>query len=235
MLEQLRADFPEVVLENCASGGLRIDLGILRRTDFTFLSDPDYPVHSLQVFWGATTMLAPDSCLHWSYSQWGPGNGTSHQNFNPHDPNLQPHQFDYYTRISMLGVCGFSQKLPELPGWVRQRLTDHIRIYKEHVRRFVRAATLYRLTEQPRRTGEGERWCAFQYSLPDEHLLFVFRLPGAEAERAIRLKDLQPDGLYRIAGFEGEQHPPMTGRDLMERGIIFSALREEESALLLVF
>jgi alpha-galactosidase len=233
-LERLRADFPEVVLENCSSGGLRIDLGILRRTDMTFLSDPDYPVHDLQVFWGATTMLAPDACLHWSFGEWRPSSLLA-QNFNPRDSNLKPHQLDYYMRTSMLGVCGFSQKLPELPEWVRQRVSDHIHIYKAHVRRFVRAAALYRLTDQPRRTGEGERWCAFQYHLSNEHLLFVFRLPGAEAERAIRLKDLQPDRLYQIEEFEGEQYPPMTGRELMERGIVFSTLHEEDSALLRLF
>lgn len=233
-LERLRAAFPEVVLENCSSGGLRIDLGILRRTDMTFLSDPDYPVHSLQVFWGATTMLAPDACLHWSFGEWRPSSLLA-QNFNPRDPNLQPHQFDYYTRIAMLGAFGFSQKLPDLPGWVRQRLTDHVRIYRDHVRRFVRAAALYRLTDQPRRSGDGERWCAFQYSLPDEHLLFVFRLPGAEAERAVRLKNLQPNGLYQIADFEGERYGSMTGRELMERGFTFSSLPEEDSALLHVF
>ncbi len=89
------------------------------------------------------------------------------QNFNPHDPRLTRQMLDYYTRIAMLGVCGFSQKLPELPQWVAARLADHIRIYKAHVRRFVRDAALYRLTEQPRRNGMGDRWCSFQYSLPD--------------------------------------------------------------------
>ena len=204
LLDRIRSHFPEIVLENCASGGLRIDLGMLRHTHLTFLSDPDWPAHDLQIFWGATTTLAPDVCLHWSFSEWRVGNGPPQQNFNPRDPALQPHQLDYYTRISMLGVFGFSQKLPELPEWVALRLAQHIAIYRQHVRRFVREADLYRLTDQPRRSGEGDRWCAFQYSLPDEHLLFVFRLPGAEPARAIRLRNLQADRLYQIEGFEGE-------------------------------
>ncbi len=235
LLERLRANFPDVVLENCASGGLRIDLGILRHTHMTFLSDPDYPVHNLQVFWGATLALAPDACLHWSYSEWLGEN--ANQKFNPRDPALQPYQFDTYTRTAMLGAFGFSQKLPELPEWVTARLEHHVRLYREHVRRFVRDADLYRLTEQPRRDGQGDLWCAFQYRLPDEseHLLFVFRLPGGEAARTIRLHDLQPDRVYRIEGFEGESYPPLTGRELMERGILFTGLREEESALLRVF
>jgi alpha-galactosidase len=235
LLERLQQRFPDVVLENCSSGGLRIDLGILRRTHLTFLSDPDWPVHDLQIFWGATTLIAPDTCLHWSFCEW---DGNSHyppQTFNPRDPNLQLHQLDTYNRMSMLGLYGQSQKLPELPAWVKARLIEHTRIYKDHVRRFVRDADLYRLTMQPRRDGSGDRWCAFQYSLPDQHLLFVFRLPGAEAERAIRLTGLQPDREYRIEGFEGERRNPMLGFDLMDTGIVFNDLPEEGSALLRVF
>ncbi len=69
-LARIRAEFPEVYLENCSSGGLRIDLGIMRQTHGTFLSDPDWPVHDLQIFWGASTMLAAERLLHWPYCEW---------------------------------------------------------------------------------------------------------------------------------------------------------------------
>jgi alpha-galactosidase len=233
-LERIHDDFPEVVLENCSSGGLRIDLGILRRTHMTFLSDPDWPDHDLQIFWGASTMLAPNVLLHWTYSHWRNINPPPYQTFNPHDPALTEKKWDYYSRISMLGQYGISQKLPELPEWMEKRMGKHNQIYKNHVRRFTKEANFFRLTDQPRRSGEGERWAAFQYSLPaeSEHLLFVFRLPGAEQERSILLKDLQPDRTYHIQGFENECHLQQTGRSLMEEGLLFSRLEEEDSALL---
>lgn len=236
-LERLRTACPQVVLENCSSGGLRIDLGMLRNTHLTFLSDPDWPVHSLQVFWGASTMLAPDVCLHWSFSDWLTDRRPAQQNFNPHNPNLSPHQLDYYTRIAMLGIPGFSQKLPDLPEWIIKRLSHHIRIYQEHVRPFVREAVLFRLTDQPRRNGSGPRWCAFQYSLPeqDQHLLFVFRLPGGEKEQVIRLKDLAPDRVYTIMGFDGENQRNLTGNELMNPGIRFDNLEEEGSEILQIY
>jgi alpha-galactosidase len=233
-LERVRQAFPEVILENCSSGGLRIDLGILRQTYMTYLSDPDWPVHDLTIFWGASTMLAPDVLLHWSFCEWRSPNHPPKQTFNPRDPALTHKQLDYYTRISMLGLYGFSQKLPELPGWVAERLKTHTRLYKDTVRRFVKEADLYRLTDQPKRSGEGERWCAFQYSLPggSEHLLFVFRLPGAPPERSIMLQNLQPDRLYTITDLEGEFEQQLPGSALMERGLSFTNLEEEDSALL---
>lgn len=236
-LARIRAEFPEIYLENCSSGGLRIDLGIMRQTHSTYLSDPDWPVHDLQIFWGASTMLAPERLLHWPYGDWRNTNPPPQQKFNPHDPNLTRAQLDYYTRMSMLGLYGASQKLPDLPGWFSQRLAEHNRIYKETVRRFVRQGDLYRLTGQPRRNGEGDRLCAFQYSLPDEpeHLLFVFRLPGEAASTRVSLRDLQPERRYTIEGLEGEQRTVLTGDELMSGGLDFDRLQEEESALLRIF
>jgi len=234
VMERIRNEFPNVVLENCSSGGLRIDLGTLRQTHMTYLSDPDYPEHDLQIFWGASTMLAPNVLLHWTFSHWRNINPPPYQTFNPHDPNLTHEKWDYLARISMLGCFGLSQKLPDLPDWLSQRIVENIRVYKAHVRRFVKQADLYRLTEQPRRNGDGDRWAAFQYSMPDrsEHLLFVFRMPGAERQRHIRLHDLESERAYKIEGLEGELRLEMSGKDLMENGLLFTDLGEPGSALL---
>jgi alpha-galactosidase len=235
LLERVRERYPEAVLENCSSGGLRIDLGIARRTHMAFLSDPDWPEHSLQLFWGASAMLAPDACLHWGYCEWTFAKHP-HQHFDSRDPALQPHQLDYYTRISMLRRFGFSQKLPELPGWVADRYRGHIADYKAHVRRFVGQAELHRLTEQPLRDGRGERWAAFQYRQPDggEHLLAVFRLHGGEERRTIRLVGLEADRLYTIIWLGGEREQQANGAELMQQGLLFTDLQEEGSALMLV-
>jgi alpha-galactosidase len=234
VMERIRTEFPHVVLENCSSGGLRIDLGTLRQTHMTYLSDPDYPEHDLQIFWGASLMLATDVLLHWTFSHWRNINPPPYQTFNPHDPSLTREKWDYMARISMLGIFGLSQRLPELPEWLYQRMVENIRIYKEHVRRFVKEADLYRLTTQPRRNGEGDRWAAFQYSLPEksEHLLFVFRMPGGEAERHIQLQSLDADRIYKVRGLEGELKFECRGKELMEDGLVFNTLSEQGSALL---
>jgi alpha-galactosidase len=234
VLNRVRETYPEVVLENCSSGGLRVDLGILQHAHTTFLSDTDWPLHSLQVFWGASLMLAPDVCLRWSFSEWRHDKGPVQQNFNPRDPAMTQHQFDTYIRIAMMSGFGLSQKLPLLPEWVAQRLAWHIQVYRQYVRQFVRDAVFYRLTEQPRRDDSGDRWCAFQYRLPDDssNLMFVFRLPGGEATRTIRLFDLDPERVYQITGFDGESFGSHFGADLMSTGIVFNQLPEEGSALM---
>jgi hypothetical protein len=43
---------------------------------------------------------------------------------------------------------------------------------------------------------------------------------------------LQPDRLYRVVGFEGEDFGAQRGSDLMQTGICFDTLPQEGSALL---
>jgi alpha-galactosidase len=235
VLDRVRERHPEVILESCSSGGLRIDLGLLRRTHLTFLSDPDWPEHDLQIFWGASTMLAPEMCLHWGWSQWI-DTKHPHQTFNPRDPNLKQHQLDYYIRNGMLGAFGYSQRLPDLPEWVWQRLEYHARMYQDVVRRFVRTGSVHRLTGQPKREGRGDRWAGFQYALPDgsEHLLFVFRLHGGEPERVLRLRALDPEGVYTVTAVTEGTTQQLTGTQLMESGLRFVELPEEGSEILLI-
>jgi len=234
MLERFRAHHPEVVLENCSSGGLRIDLGMARHTSPTFLSDPDWPEHGLQVIWGASTMLAPSAWLHWGFSEWIGSH--PRQTFNPRDPLLTFHQLDYYVRIAMLGGFGLSQKLPELPPAVADRYAAHIRLYQTTVRRFVREADFYRLTAQPRRDGQGERWAGFQYILPGaaEHLLAIFRLPGSELTRTLRLYGLESERVYTLTWLQEDRSERWHGVDLLKAGLHCDRLPEEGSALVLL-
>jgi alpha-galactosidase len=209
---------------------MRIDLGMMRQTHLSFLSDPDCPEHGLQVLWGAAAALPPNQLLHWGWSQWRSRH--SEQTLDPADPGLQPHQIDYYRRIARVGATGMSYGLPDVPDRFRDRLAANIQTYKDIVRPFVRTADLHRLTEQPRRFGKGVRWAGFQYSRPDtdSHLVVLFRLPGGEAERTIPLRGLDKNRSYRLdAGTEEVR----TGAELMTSGVR-AALPEEGSVIITV-
>jgi alpha-galactosidase len=234
LLAEVRRRHPHVVLENCSSGGLRIDLGIARQTHMAFLSDPDWPEHSLQCFWGASLMLAPDALLHWGYCEWSHAEHRC-QTFDPRDPTLTPAQVDYYTRISMLRRFGFSQRLPDLPDWVAARYRNLIADYKMHVRRFVGGADMRRLTGQPQRFGAGDRWAAFQYTLPDagEHLLAAFRMPGGAPERTFALTQLDPERHYTLTWLGEERSEQRSGAELTTHGVAL-ALPEEGSAMIIL-
>jgi alpha-galactosidase len=230
LLDGQRKKHPNVLFEGCASGGLRLDPGLLSHVHACFLSDPDYPVHNLQLMWGALDYLAPEAALHWAWSE----NRGAFTSFDPNAETLTPEALDFAVRSGMMGFFGLSQRLPDLPLWVRQRFARHIAVYRREVAPLLPAAQVHRLAGQPTREGGGDRWCVIQYASPakDRAVIFVFRLPGGEASRTLRLKGLDPSRTYRLAWEMSEVAETMiSGRQAMEQGLTFNALGEGESAL----
>lgn len=220
VLDDFRRRHPEVILEACSSGGLRIDLGLARHVHCFFLSDPDWPEHHLQAVWGASRMLPPSAILHWSSSEW---RGVHrHQTFDVTDPGLSVGEFDAAVRGAMLHRFGMSIRLTELPIHLRSRLAEHVRTYRDVVRPFVVDGLLHRLTGMPRREGLGERQPAFQLELPagDRHLVFAFRLPGAADPPRPVVPRLRADVEYVVHAL-GEPGGPQirSGTDLLSAGL----------------
>ena len=57
LIDRLRADFPHVEIESCASGGGRIDFGILSRTQRVWLSDSNDALERLRMQHDAALFL----------------------------------------------------------------------------------------------------------------------------------------------------------------------------------
>ncbi|MBM7564018.1 alpha-galactosidase [Paenibacillus sacheonensis] len=230
LLTRVREKYPEVYLENCSSGGLRIDLGLARHTHGAFLSDPDFTRHHLQLFWGASMMLHPSACFHFSWSETIV-HYDSNLDKDPIKPDMPRHRLDYIIRANMLNGFGCSYRLPELPGWAKARLMELIGFYRETVRRFVAGADMHRLTGQTIRTGSGDSWNGYLYVLEgaEEALLFAFRLTGGEPERVLRLTGLDASSLYELHFEDSGRKMELSGAALAEEGLTFSGMEEESS------
>ena len=85
----------------------------------------------------------------------------------------------------MLHRFGVSLRLPELSVSQIEVLRAHVAIYTETIAPLVRDGSLRRLTEQPRRGGQGERRPAMQLSLGDRHLVAQYVLPGGATPTAV--------------------------------------------------
>ncbi len=181
VLDAFRERHPEVVLEDCSSGGMRLDLGIARHVHTTFLSDPDYTEHALQVFWGASLVLPPAAILHWSWSQWRGENPSQELDF----ATLSEERFATTLRAAMLHRFGVSLRLTELRPELLAVLRSHVAIYTSTIADLVRTGTVHRLTAQPQRGGFGERAPAFQLSGEGRHVVAQFVLEGGQTPAAV--------------------------------------------------
>ncbi len=195
ILDELRARHPQLVVEDCSSGGLRLDLGLLAHVHCGFLSDPDWTEFQLQLLWGISQMLPAASIYHFSESQWR----THHPRQNLDPKTVPVAEYDASLRAVMLHRFALSQKLVELPDALRDRVRAHAQDYRDHVVPALREHGVIRpLTAQPRRDGGGERWPAFQLSAADRHVLMAVALDGAGDECRIRPVGLSPETIYGV-------------------------------------
>ena len=230
LYDAFRAAHPEVIVEACASGGLRVDAGLLRHVHCAFLSDPDWTPHHLATVHGNSYLLPPAAMLHWPMSEWRTKN--RNQTLSLRDPALTAAQFDTILRATFMHRFGLSWRLPDLPQQWRDRLKAHLTLYAGEVVPFVRNGDLYRLTPAPSRKGDGELRPAFQLALGDRHLLLGFALDPTQpygiaqgGELRVTPRGLDPMRSYRLRELAADQSPAersALGSEWMQDGIAVS-------------
>ena len=62
IFDRIHQRFPNLLLENCSSGGGRMDLGMLSRFHWTQLTDKWSPAPTLKIVNGTTLCLPPERC-----------------------------------------------------------------------------------------------------------------------------------------------------------------------------
>ncbi len=247
LLERVREKYPNVFLENCSSGGHRIDLGIARHTHAAFLSDPDHTQLHLREFWGAVDMLHASHCYHFTWSQIRV-DYPSNIEMNPIAEGTSKHKIDYLIRANMLNRFAISYRLPELSQLAKDRLTYHIDIYRNIARDYVLNGELYRLTEQAFSTfsqvddPNNIRNNAFVFvkDKGNEALMYVFKLgrhcAGTNPNEAfnIKLKGLNEQSVYTLRYEDSGEVITKTGKELMENGLTFKDMPDESSEIIYI-
>jgi alpha-galactosidase len=201
VLDEVRRRHPEILLESCSSGGLRVDLGLARHVHAFFMSDPDHTEHHLECVWGAARLLPPLGILHWSWSQWRGDYPPAQLDWEALDDDA----FDTMLRAAMLHRFGVSLRLPDLRPSLQRRLAAHVALYRERVAPFIRSGVLLPLTPPPERGGLGERAPAAQLIAPaddpaagERHLVAAFVLPGGSRPDRVMPQRLDPGHRYRV-------------------------------------
>ena len=146
---------PDLVVENCASSGLRFDLGIMAHAHTAWLSDEVDPIASVALGYGCTVQFAPEVCNHWMV-----GDADS----RVVDSSKPPGWWDFVLRVPMNGQFGISGRIPEWSAVVRKRVADNVALYRR-IRGAIAGADVYHLSPAPRR-NDPTGWTALEYVQP---------------------------------------------------------------------
>ena len=110
---------PEILLESCASGGGRFDLGMLCFSPQIWASDDTDPVERLEIQDGLS-YLYPQSA-------WG-----AHVSQSPHAQTLRATPLSTRGNVSFFGELGYELDLDELSPVERTEVAAQIAFYKAH-------------------------------------------------------------------------------------------------------
>jgi alpha-galactosidase len=195
ILDRLRADHPALRIENCSSGGGRVDLGMLARTDQVWVSDNTDAVDRLAIQRGYSQLHPAQTMGAWVTA-------------SPNPWTRRSLPLDFRFHVAAAGALGIGVDLAACDEAELSRLAEHVALYKT-VRHVVQHGVQYRL-------GTLD---AVQYIARDgsETVVLAFQKSRdfGRTDPALPLRALDPQARYRDLGTGRVHH----GAVLLTRGL----------------
>jgi alpha-galactosidase len=161
---------PDLTLENCASGGMRVDYAMLSRLQVQSTSDQQDPLRYPPIAAAAAAAIAPEQAASWVYPQ----------------PDLADEDIVFAMSAGLLGRLHVSGHLDKMTGSQREIVAQAISAYRTH-RQFITTAVPFWPLGLP---GWEDDWVA--HGLRDGHraLVTVWRRGGAIDTQTLRIPGL---------------------------------------------
>jgi alpha-galactosidase len=207
ILSTLRAQYPDLLIENVSGGGNRLDLGMVRYTDVAWMDDRTAPsVHVRHNIEGLSAVFPPAYLLSFV---------TDHETEPLHDaPDLS-----LYVRSRMAAALGLCFKSSELSEGDSASMAHEIDIYKS-VRDTLSQAAGSLLTGQAE-AQDGPPWDVLQESSAggQQILLHAFQTDDGTDRFNIKPTGLAATTTYEVVSVDTGVLGTATGADLMSNGI----------------
>ena len=232
--DELLQRHPNLIIENCASGGNRMDYALMRRTDIAWLSDETDPSYRVRYHMaGASYPFPPEYLNTWLIDSAS----------EPLADTTDPATLRSWLRSRMMGAFGISADLVAWSPELRAVAAIEIEQYKK-TRQMIANSRLYRLLPQTELklpdTSAGESLeppaspdaAEFINPMGDTGAVFLFRGAVPWSQRRVTLKGMEPDMLYQVTSADRTMSLRRTGQELMTQGIRFRYNSAHPSTLL---
>lgn len=179
VLRRIFSARPELLLEGCASGGGRFDLGILSFAPQIWASDDTDPIERLDIQQGLSYL--------YPQSTWG-----AHVSQAPHTQTLRKTPLSTRGNVSFFGALGYELDLSELTAVEKDEIRAQIAFYKAH-RETLQYGAFSRLPCEPDA-------CCWQVQTEKETIVGLFHrlLSAAPGYEYLRAANLDAKKRYRV-------------------------------------
>jgi alpha-galactosidase len=214
VLERIRAKYPDVVIQDCASGGGRANYGLLPYFDEFWVSDNTDALQRVYIQWG-TSLFFPSNAMAQHIGgapYWNTGG------------RVIPIKFR--CDVAMSGRLGIELQPKHMNDEEKLQCTTCFADYKE-LRQTIQTGNLYRLHNPYNRKGIAS--LMYVDDTKSQAVLFAYKVDNYYSMPIprFRLQGLNPDAIYKVTekDVKAWQKPcdlsgkQFTGRFLMEVGI----------------
>ena len=211
VLDRIRAKYPDVAIQACASGGGRVNWGILPWFDEFWTSDNTDALQRVYIQWG-TSYFFPAEAM------------AAHIGASPNHTTGREIPLKFRIDVAMSGRLGLELQPSAMSQAGRDRCKAAISDYKK-IRDIVQLGDIYRIVSP----YDGKGLATLLYATPskDRAVFFWYKteyfhnrlapsslLAGLDPDRNYSITELNPDG--KALPFEGKV---FSGRFLMENGL----------------
>lgn len=184
LLDRMHSDYPHMLIESCAGGGGRFDLGMLYYSPQIWCSDNTDAVDRLGIQYG-TSFCYPVSTM------------GSHVSAVPNAQTGRTVSLETRGVVAMSGTFGYEMDLGGLTEEEKELIRKQVAFFKEHCD-LIQSGDYYRLT------GLSAPFTAWEQVSPDQREALVSLVYGsnhaAAPFRILRFKGLDPELRYQVNG-----------------------------------
>ncbi|MBQ3006299.1 MAG: alpha-galactosidase [Clostridia bacterium] len=220
MYKNLKKRFPDVIFENCAGGGARTDLGMMKSFNHTWVSDCQKAPHSVMITNGMTLALPPERV-----DRLFAGMGCHEQG-----------SLDLHMRNTMLTHMTLNVIAP-VGAQLNQVQADFVHhsvdVYKNFIRSFLPEAKIYHHT--PESACRPEKGCILEIASPDgrKGAIGVFALSDEKKDFIIIPEGINAGMNYKITLDNSGAAFDVSGYELMTNGLKITVPSSLSSELIL--
>lgn len=210
--DRIRAKYPDVTIQACASGGGRANYGVLPWFDEFWVSDNTDALQRIHMQWG-TSYFFPAVAM------------ASHISATPNHTVYRTTSLKYRIDVAMSGRLGMEIQPKNMTQEEKDLCRKAIAEYKE-IRPVVQQGDIYRLVSP----YDGHNMASLMYVSPEksEAVFYWWKLETFYDDHLprVRMAGLDPDKLYKVTELNRIDNKPLsyegktfTGRFLMENGL----------------
>lgn len=214
--DALLEKFPNLIIDNCASGGRRIDIETLKRSIPLWRSDHQCP---------ANYDIEASQCHNQTFNFWMPYSGTgTGRNYD-----------EYRVRSAYAAALTTNYSFSERENFCDTE--EQVEFIKKYANEYLKvrpyfSEDFYPLTEV---TDKLDVWCAMQFNRPScgDGIIEVFCREHSPYETAIfELKGIDKESNYKFTDLDGGEFT-ISGSEIIEKGLKLTVTEKRKAKIYL--